>query len=78
MYCTLNMAFVNYCDIFIESLKFPILLKQTTHEQTLPTPLKSFEFDSDLLKAPKTLKDFVHQFWHKKTFLIHKKGIIMV
>ena len=36
-----------------------------THEQTLPISLQSFEFNSDLLKAPKTLKDFVHQFWHK-------------
>ena len=42
------------------------LLSQTTHEQTLPISLKSFDFDPDLLKSPKTLKDFVHQFQHKK------------
>ena len=36
------------------------------YEQNLPISLKSFDFNSDLLKAPKTLKDFVHQFWHKK------------
>ena len=23
------------------------------------------DFDSELLKAPKTLKDCIHQFWHK-------------
>ena len=47
-------------------MKFPILLNQTTHEQTLPISLQSFDFDSDLLKANKTLKGFVSQFWHKK------------
>ena len=61
-----NIAFVNYLDNLNETLKFPILLNQTTHEQTLPVSLQSFDFDSDLLKAPKTLKDFVHQFWHNK------------
>ena len=28
--------------------------------------MKSFDFDTELLQAPKTLKDFVHQFWCKK------------
>ena len=73
-----NMAFVKYHDNLTESLKFPILLNQTTYEQTLPIFLKFFDFDSDLLKAPIILKDFVHQFWHKRKFLICKKGILMV
>ena len=30
--------------------------------------MKSFDFDSELLKAPKILKDYVHQFWDKKEF----------
>ena len=38
----------------------------TTHEQILPISLQLFEFNSDLLKAPKMLKDYVHQFQHKK------------
>ena len=62
----MNIAFVNYLDNLTESLKFRILLNWTTHKQTLPIFLQSFDFDSDLLKAPQTLKDFVHQFWHKK------------
>ena len=56
-----NTAFVNYLDNLTESLTFPILLNRTTHELTLPILLQSFKFDSDLLKAPKTLKHFVHQ-----------------
>ena len=59
------------------SLKFPLLLNQTRHEQTLPISLQAFGFDPDLLKSPKTLKDFIHQFQHKRKFLICKKGIIM-
>ena len=60
MYFTVNTDFVNYLDNITESLKFPILLNWTTHEQTLPISLQSLDFDSDLLNAPKILKDFVH------------------
>ena len=66
MYFTVNTAFVNYLDSLTESLKCPILLNQTTHKQTLPISLKSFDFNSDLLKVPKALKEFVQQFQHKK------------
>ena len=74
MYFMVNTAFINYFDNLIDSLKFPILLNQTTHKQTLPISLQSFDFDPDLLKSPKTLKDFVDQFQHKKeTFDFQKK-----
>ena len=63
---TVNMALVSYLDNLSNSLKFPLLLNQTTHEQTSPISLQSFNFDSDLLKSSKTFKDFVHQFQHKK------------
>ena len=78
MFFTVNTAFVNHLDNITESLKFPILLNRTTQKQTLPISLQSSEFDSDLLKAPKTLKDFVYQFWHKNIFLISKKGILII
>ena len=77
MYFIVNTAFVDYLDNLTELLKFPILLNRTTHKQSLPISLQSVEFDSDLLKVPKVLKDFVYQFWHKKTFLICKKGILI-
>ena len=73
----MNTAFVNYLDNLTESWKFSILLSQTTHEQTLPISLQSFGFETDLMKAPKTLKVFVLQFLHKKTILICKEKIIM-
>ena len=61
-----NTAFINYLGNLTESLKFPISLNRATHKQILPISLQSYEFDSDLLQVPKTLKDFVHQFQHKK------------
>ena len=68
-----NTAFINYLDNLTNSLKFPLLLNQTTHEQTLPISLQSFDFDPDLLKSPKTLKDFVHQFHKKEIFDLQKR-----
>ena len=73
MYFTLNMAFVNYLDNLTDSLDSAILQNWTTPEQILPISLQSFEFNSDLLKAPKMLKDKKH----KKKYLISKNGIIM-
>ena len=51
MYFIVNTVFVNYLDNLNESFKLPILLNRTTHEQTLPISLQSFEFNSNLLKA---------------------------
>ena len=62
MYFTVNMALGNYFDNLTDSLDIPILQDWTTHEQILPISLQSFEFDSSLLKVPKTLKDYVYQF----------------
>ena len=78
MYFMVNTAFVNYLYNLTESLKFPILLNRTTHKQTLPIALQSFKFDSDILKAPKTLTDFFTSFGIKSKFLICKKGIIII
>ena len=47
-------------------LEFPILKNKTTFEQTLPISLNVSKFDSDLLTASRTLKDFVHKYKCKK------------
>ena len=69
MYFTVNLAFVNYFDNVIESLGIPILRNWTTQEQILPVSVELFEINASLLNAPKTLKDFVHQFKNKKKIL---------
>ena len=69
MYFMFNTAFVNYLDQFTnltECLELPILKNKTTFEQTLPISLKMSKFNSELLTAPKNLKDFIHQYKYKK------------
>ena len=60
------MAFANYFDDLLDLLDISILHNWTAHEQILHISLQSLEFNFDLLKALKMLKDFVHQFQHKK------------
>ena len=69
MYHTVNLAFVNYFDNLIDSLKVPILQNWTTWEQIMPISLQSSEFDTSLLQAPKMLKDFFSPFKQKKDIL---------
>ena len=44
----------------------PILKNKTTFEQTLPISLNISKFDSELLTAPRNLKDFIPQYYSKK------------
>ena len=79
MYFTVNTAFVNYLDQIDnlkESLEVSFIIDNTTFEQTLPISLNTSKFDSNLLTAPMTLKDFIHYSTNKeKKFLIWKKGM---
>ena len=69
MYVTVNPAFINYLGQFpnlMEFLEFPIIKSKTTFKQTLPISLNVSKFDSNLLRASRNLKDFIHQYTHKK------------
>ena len=46
----------------------------TTFEETLPFSLNVSKFDSELLTVPLTLKDFVHQYCHKRNFWFARKA----
>ena len=61
-----NLAFVNYFDNLVDSLDIPILKNWPTKEQILTISLEALEINSSLLSVPKMLKDFVHQFKHRK------------
>ena len=69
MYFTVNTVFMHYFDSLTNNLETHILQNWTIHEQVLPHSLQTFDFDSKLLKAPKTLKDFVYQYQQKKQIL---------
>ena len=64
-----NTTFINYLGEFpnlTESLAFLIIKKKITFEQTLPISLNASKFDSNLLTTPMSLKDFIHQYNHRK------------
>ena len=68
-YFTVNMASINYLDQFsnlTELLEFLIIKSKTTFKQTLPISLNVSKFDSNLLTASSNLKEFIHQYTHKK------------
>ena len=73
MYFTVNTAFVNYLDQFTnmtESIKVPIIRNKTTFKQILPISLNVSKYDTDLLTAPRNVKDFIHQYNSRKEILI--------
>ena len=79
MYFIANLAFVNYFDKTIEALGIPVPRNWTTEEQVLPISVEAFEINASLLNAPKTLKDFVHQYKNKNEITdlqakTHEKG----
>ena len=56
MYYTVNTAFMHYFDSLTDDLETHISQNWTTQGQVFPISLQMFEFDSKLLKAPKTSK----------------------
>ena len=66
MYFTVNTTFMHYFDRLTNNLEYHILQNWTMYEQVLPVSLQTFKFDSNLLDAPKTPKEFVHLYQEKK------------
>ena len=62
MYFTVNLAFVDYLEELNETLDICIERNWTNYRQILPISLESFQLNSSLLQASKTLKDFVNQY----------------
>ena len=67
MYFTINMAFVNYLDMFPNLTdSFQIIKDRTMYEQPLPINLSIPDFDRSLLHAPTNLKSLVHEYTKNK------------
>ena len=62
MFFIVNLAFLDHLEDLTEVLDTPIDRNWMHDKQILPISLESFEINSSLLKAPKTLKDYVKQF----------------
>ena len=69
MYFMVNTVFIHYFNSLTNDLEIDTLQNWTMHEQVLPISLQTFDFDSKLLEAPKTLKDFVYQYQQKEQML---------
>ena len=67
MYFTINMAFVNYLEMFPNITESFLLIRyRTTPEQPLPVNLSIPDFDTFLLHAPTNLKNFVQVYAKNK------------
>ena len=73
MYFTVNLAFIDYLEELNETIEIPIERNWTNDRQTLPISLESFQINSSLLQAPKTLKDFVNQYQESRKMDIQEK-----
>ena len=75
MFFTGNLAFLDHLDDLIEVIDTPIDRNWMHEKQLLPISLKSFQINSSLLQAPKTLQDYIKQFQeHNKKFHLQKQN----
>ena len=63
-----------YFDSITDNLETHISENWTTQEHVFPISLQMFEFDSKLLKAPKTLKELVYEYKQKGQILNNKEN----
>ena len=61
MFFTVNLAFLDHLENLPEVLDTPIDRNWMHDKQILPISLESFEINSSLLQAPKTLKGYIQQ-----------------
>ena len=61
MFFTVNLAFLDHLEDLTEVLDTPIDRNWMPDKQILPISIESFEINSSLLQAPKTLKHYITQ-----------------
>ena len=74
MFLTVNLAFLDHLEELIEVTETPIERNWTHEKQLLPISLESFEINSSLLQAPKTLKDYIKQYQENKKMHLQKQS----
>ena len=74
MFFTVNLAFLDHPEDLTAVLDTPIDRNWMHDKQILPVSLDSFQINSSLLQAPKTLKDYIKQFQeHNKKLQLEKQ-----
>ena len=73
MFFIVNLAFLDHLEELIEVINTPIDRNWMHEKQSLPISLESFEINSSLLQAPKTLRDYIKQYQeHSKKLHLQK------
>ena len=74
MFFTVNLAFLEHLEYLTEALDTPIDRNWMHEKQILPISLESFQINTSLLQAPKTLKDYIRQIQeHNKKLQLEKQ-----
>ena len=68
---------MHYFDSLTNNLDTHFLQNWITHQQVLPISLQMLDFDSKLLKALKTLKDFVYQYQQRCKYWINVRIMLI-
>ena len=75
MFFTVNLALLDHLEDLTEVLDTPIDRNWMDEQKTLPISLESFQINSSLLQAPKTLKDHIEQFQeHNRKLQLQKQN----
>ena len=75
MFFTVSLAFLDHLEDLPEVLDIPIDRNWMYEKQTLPISLESFQINSSLLQAPRTLIDYINQFQeHNKKLHLQKQN----
>ena len=75
MFSTVNLAFLDHLEDLIEVVDIPIDRNWMHEKQLLPISLESFQINSSLLQAPKTLQDYIKQYQeHNKKLHLQKQN----
>ena len=76
MYFTVNLAFPDHLEELTETVIDTPIDRNWMHEkQSFTISLKSFDINSSLLQAPKTLRHYIKQYQeHSKKLYLHEKN----
>ena len=78
MYFTINLAFANYLDMFLNLTESFLLIRgKTRYKQMFPINFSIPDFDTSLLRASTKLKNFVESYAKNKEIFDLKEGMYL-
>ena len=75
MYFTVHLAFLDHLSELNNEIIEMLIERNSMHEkQILPISLESFEINSSLLQATKSLKEFINQYQEKRNMHLQREN----